>query len=129
MSQENVELVRRCVSSWIRGELDPQEFWAEDIEWHAAPEEPDAGGPVLRGRESVYETVTGWFEDFGPIDTEVTELLDCGNDVLVCARIRLEGTVAWNPGYHLYTVTDGKVRSVRVFLDRDQALEAAGLSE
>jgi hypothetical protein len=33
------------------------------------------------------------------------------------------------PGYHLYTVTEGKVRCVRAFLDRGQALEAAGLSE
>jgi len=129
MSQENVELVRRCVSSWIRRDLDPEEFWAEDIEWHAAPEEPDARGPVLRGRQSVYETVTDWFEQFGPSDIEVDEFLDCGNGVLVCARIRLEGTEAWLPGFHLYTVAEGKVRSVRVFLRRDQALEAAGLEE
>jgi hypothetical protein len=44
MSEENVELVGRCVSSWIRGDFDPEEFLAEDIEWHAAPEEPEAGG-------------------------------------------------------------------------------------
>jgi hypothetical protein len=129
MSEENVELVRQCVSSWIRGDLDPAEFWAADIDWHAAPEEPDALGPVLRGRDSVYATVTEWFEQFGPSDIEVTELRDCGNDVLVSARLRLEGTEAWLPGYHLYTVTDGKVRCVRAFLHRDQALEAAGLRE
>src|SRR6266511_3268400 len=129
MSEENVELVRRCVSSWIRGDFDPEEFLAEDIEWHAAPEEPEAWGPVLRGRESVYEAVTAWFEQLGPSDIEVTELLDCGCDVLVCSRMRLAGTVAWNPGYHLYTVTDGKLRCVRAFFHREQAFEAAGLQE
>jgi hypothetical protein len=81
MSQENVQLVGRCVSSWIRGDFDPEEFLAEDIEWHAAPEEPEAGRPVLRGRESVYQAVTAWFEQLGPSDIEVTELLDCGSDV------------------------------------------------
>jgi SnoaL-like domain len=129
MSQENVELVRRCVSSWIRGDFEPEEFLAEDIEWHAAPEEPEAGRPVLRGRESVYQAVTAWFEQLGPSDSEVTELLDCGSDVLVCARMRLAGTIAWNHAYHLYTVTEDKVRCVRAFFHRDQALEAAGLSE
>jgi ketosteroid isomerase-like protein len=129
MSEENVELVGRCVSSWIRSDFDPEEFLAEDIEWHAAPEEPEAGEPVLRGRENVYEAVTAWFEQLGPCDIEVTELLDCGSDVLVCSRMRQAGTVAWNPGYHLYTVTEGRVRRVRAFFHRDQVLKAAGLSE
>jgi ketosteroid isomerase-like protein len=129
MSEENVELVRRCVSSWIRGDFDPEEFLAEDIEWHAAPEEPEAAEPFLRGRERVYEAVTAWFEQLGPSDIEVIEILDCGSDVLACSRMRLEGTVAWNPGYHLYTVADGKLRCVRAFFHRDQAFEAAGLSE
>jgi hypothetical protein len=43
--------------------------------------------------------------------------------------MRLAGTVAWNPGHHLYTVTEDKARCVRAFFHRDQALEAAGLSE
>jgi ketosteroid isomerase-like protein len=127
MSQENVELVRRCVSSWIRRDLDPEEFWAKDIEWHAAPEEPDAR--LLRGRKNVYDTVTDWFEQFELSEIKFDEFLDRGNSVLVCARIRLEGTEAWPPAIHLYTVAEGKVRSVRAFLRRDQALEAARLSE
>jgi hypothetical protein len=33
------------------------------------------------------------------------------------------------PGTNLYDFTDGKIKRVRIFLDRNEALEAAGLSE
>jgi hypothetical protein len=33
------------------------------------------------------------------------------------------------PSANVYDLTDGKIKRVRIFLDRQEALEAAGLSE
>jgi ketosteroid isomerase-like protein len=126
MSQENVDVVRRAVASALDRRFDP-EFWAENIEWQAAPEEPDVG--VAQGRKAVERAVIDWFDHLGSVRIEIEDLIDAGDDVLVCARLYWEGSQTGFPGYHLYSVANRKVVRVRAFLHRDEAIEAAGLSE
>jgi ketosteroid isomerase-like protein len=126
MSQDNVELVRRALTAWLEGNFDPK-FWAEDMEWEAAPDEPELG--VARGRQAVYEAVTQFFDLVGPGHIELERLIDVGDEVLVYARWYAEGSSVGFPGYHVYTVADGTIVRVRAFLHLDQALEAVGLSE
>ena len=46
MSQENVEIVRRMLEAFIRGDDDFGERFDADIEWTTAADEPDPQGDV-----------------------------------------------------------------------------------
>jgi ketosteroid isomerase-like protein len=128
MSEESVEVARRASEAFLRPDFDPEEFMTEDFEWHGAPEEPDT--PFVRGRTTAYTAVTAWVKLLGPCDYEVRDVLDAGGDeVLVCGRVRLEGTSSDLLTYHAQRVRNGKIDRTRAFFNRDQALKAVGLEE
>jgi hypothetical protein len=60
-----------------------------------------------------------------------------GSGVRVLAFVRVTATgrasglptATGTPAVNIYDLTDGKIRRIRVFLDRQEALEAAGMSE
>src|SRR5436190_9454436 len=70
---------------------------------------------------------------FGEIDFEVDGVIDAGDQVLAVIRERQVGRASGAPveATHLavWTFADGKVVRLQVFDDRQQALEAVGLSE
>ncbi|HZA89221.1 MAG TPA: nuclear transport factor 2 family protein [Solirubrobacterales bacterium] len=89
MSQENVELVRRCIETVNRGGLQValeliDEFADPDIELRAVGRLPDLGR-LLRGREAV----KAWFAQvLGTFDwrVEADEFIDAGDAIVVVAR-------------------------------------------
>ena len=64
---------------------------------------------------------------------DVERAFDCGDEVLLFVRVRGQGSHTGIPLdvqiAQLVTLRDGKVVRVKVFPDRDEALEAAGLSD
>jgi ketosteroid isomerase-like protein len=140
MSQENVEIVRGAYEALgdmpgvRRGDYDEgyREYFAHDFELVPPPIYPDA--------EPVYVGLEGWkrwlsqlddvFDDWG---FEVERHIDAGNQVVVLARTsgtaKQSGASVTIPVAHLHTLRDARIVRVEVFLDRAQALEAAGLSE
>jgi ketosteroid isomerase-like protein len=93
---------------------------------------PDVVG-VHRGRESylrVFQLVTEAWED---LKFEPNEVIDFGDQLLTAGRItghaRHTGIALDTPLFQLFTVRRGLVLRQRDFVDRDRALEAAGLSE
>jgi ketosteroid isomerase-like protein len=134
MSQENVEIVCRAFDRLGRDGFDSA--WAlldPDLEWETSPNLPDAG--VYRGRarvrafmEEQWDIVWG-----GRPHLDIERTFDCGEDVLLFIRVRGRGSHTGIPLdvriAQLVTVRDGKAVRVKVFPDRDEALEAAGLSE
>ena len=102
-----------------------------EIEAHDPPEVPDAA--VHRGRAAVrrdWEETAGLFEDFS-IDVEKS--FDRGDEVVVFLRFRGRGRDSGAelaaPMAHVWTIRNGKAVRLRQFLDRLEALKAAGLSE
>jgi ketosteroid isomerase-like protein len=134
MSQENVEVVRSIWHTFMRGGF-PAEALSDDVEWYIAADLPDSGpgSEPVRGPAGVAQMLAdGWATVEEPW-LQADEFLDCGDRVLVTWRGG--GTsrvgrvpVEWHE-VHVYDVSDGKVRGVREFRTRAEAIEAVGLSE
>jgi ketosteroid isomerase-like protein len=134
MSQENVEIVKRAVAAL--NERDVDRYLAdctENIEVRT-PFAPVSG--VYQGPEDVRRYFAD-IEDTSPdFRLELERVEEIGPDrVLAFLRV----TASWRasgipaatgiPTTNLYDLVDGKIRRVRIFLDRQEALEAAGQSE
>ena len=133
MSQENVELVRRCY-----GMLANRDF-------SAIPEviDPDFvldlsrnvfNPGVHRGVDGIARFVQQIDEMWGKFEVELEEFIDGGDAVVVAVRIsgmgRGSGATADMRVFNVWTLRDGKViRLTGGYRDRAEALEAAGLSE
>ncbi len=134
MSQETVEIVRRTVEAILQGEWDQAgQLLDPDAEGHGTVGGLSEG-TVLRGvtqfRQSFeQEDAEAW--DERRLDAE--EFIDAGDRVVVLVRefrrgkgsgIELEVDTAI-----VFEVRDGRVVRIQGYMDRDEALEAVGLSE
>jgi ketosteroid isomerase-like protein len=136
MSEENVEIVRRAFEEFSRGGWEPLmgTFWDPEIVWNMSP----AGIPglgIYRGFDELRSFFEDWFGTF-PIEEweqDVDELIDCGEQVVVLTRQRghgsTSGAVAELEYAQVVTIRGGKIVEVDVYLDRAEALKAAGLEE
>ena len=129
MSEENVEVVRRCFEAWDRGDVDAV------VREYAADVEVDLSRVIdgtFQGREAVREYFSSVFENLRFTNDDL-ELIDAGGQVVALARARGMGTAtgveAETAFAYVFTVRDGQVQRMMFFLDRAEALEAAGLSE
>ena len=132
MSHENVEVVGRAIQAV--NERDVDRYLAcctEDIELRT----PFAAiGGVYDGPDGIRR----WFAEHGDLgpDLRITieRLEEIGADrVLAFLHISVSGRASGIPTpadtAYVYDLAGGKIRSVRMFLDRAQALEAAGPRE
>jgi ketosteroid isomerase-like protein len=130
MSQENVEVLRKAYelaeSRGVEGLLD---FATEDLVWISDPRFP--GGGTHMGKENVRRWLLKlWIYDEVSIDIE--QIIDLDDRALGITRfsgLSHEGPrVDWL-WCHLVSFSDGLISQAQSFLDRESALEAAGLSE
>jgi ketosteroid isomerase-like protein len=75
-----------------------------------------------------------WREAFGDFRIEVDEVIDAGEHVIVMAITLGTGDESGAPVSaprfpHVWTVRGGRVVRMEMFMSKDEALEAAGLSE
>jgi uncharacterized protein len=134
MSEENVEVVRGVYDAWQRGDFDAAlEAFHEDIEWVGPPGISRAGGEWdTRGHEGVRRSLGRWLSTWVEYRFELRELIDHGNEVLACGwqhgRGKGSGVEVSEEIFSVWTLQAGKIVRQRMFRDRAQALEAAGLS-
>jgi uncharacterized protein len=131
MSQENIEVVRRCYEDYLSGDIEAAlaAFDPEvSFELELMPE-----GEAFRGREGVDEAMRTWREMFDDWRFEIEEMIDAGDRVLVLGtefgRGKGSGVEIEQPRFNVWWLRNGRVVRYRSYLDRDQALEAAGLRE
>ena len=132
MSEENVEIVRRYYAAWNAGGLDAaRAFWSDDFEWHDAPGMPDSG--VYRGAEAAAAHFRDLDEVLGTMEVDLEQVLPAGDEVFVLLRVHLDarrGELAMDgPIFETVRIEEGKISRIRLFLDEQSALEAAGLGE
>jgi uncharacterized protein len=133
MSQENVEIVRRAYERWNRRDFGfVMDLAASEFEY------VPGGGVVglsgsFRGPEGFMRFLERFWEEFDEAHAEPQEFIETGNSVLAVitfrGRGRQSGVEVNMETFHLWTFRDGKVIRGQGFLDREAALEAAGLRE
>ena len=133
MPEENVEIVRRAYEAFNRG--DPEAMVADiapTFEYVTTGTIPGATG-IYRGPQGWKEFV-GWLRsEFDSPRVEIHELIEAGDQVVVSATNRGRGKqsgveVSWDV-WQVWTMRGGKVVRGEGFTNREEALEAAGLSE
>ena len=131
MSQENVDSIRRAYERWNRRDFGWATLAAPGFEY-------EAGGAVgasgsFRGLEGFMRFLEQFWEEFDEAHVEPQELIDAGDSVLAATSFRGRGKqsgVEVNMEvFQLWTFRDGKVIRGQGFFDREEALDAAGLSE
>jgi len=133
MSQENVEVVRRSFAAYNRGLIeDALELWAPDASWDWSNSRGLDPG-VFRGHGEIREFWERFFELFPEIRLEILDLLEVEDDLLIVENvahlrgrdgIETQARSAW-----LITFRDGEQTSLTLYQTKQEALEAAGLSE
>ena len=131
MSRENVEVVRRNIDAFNRRDL---RAWLATFRSDGEMDWSRSRGPlkgVYRGYDELEVFWNGWLTfDWGELETY--DLTEAGSEVVVPNTTTFHGrqgievaaTSAW-----VYTVEDGLITRLRMFQERAEALEAAGLLE
>jgi ketosteroid isomerase-like protein len=133
MSQENVEIaVGYFEATDLAGAI---RALAEDVTFvfHGQARRL-AGAGTVSGKQAAIGWLTDWFSRFAPdYRMEVEESRDWGDRVLVVTTHRAKGRASGVPisqqTTQVMALRDGKIVRQDFFASRDEALEAAGLSE
>ena len=135
MSDENVAAFKRGLEAGNRGDIDGllDELHPE-IEWHSAMHVLIGGQEtVFRGHAGVRRMIGDLYETFAEVHIEMSEFRDLGHGLVAFGRTRNRGKASGveteTPLALVTEIRDGKTISIRAYLDRAEALEAAGLSE
>jgi ketosteroid isomerase-like protein len=132
MSERNVELTRLGYDLVNRGDIDAMlERCTPDVEWRETGElEPEVYSGV-DGVRAYFQRVLDPWEHLERIPEEIIDL--GGERVLVLWRMTARGKESGldveMSGADLLTIRDEKLVVWESYWDRDQAREAAGLSE
>jgi ketosteroid isomerase-like protein len=137
MSQENVKVIREAVDALNRRDVDA--FIAllrPNVEWKTTTDPFPGLRPIYHGRDGVREWLEEAFlELWERFHVEIGEITEMGDDrVFFEMSFSARGvTSGVETEIHTWSVTrhgdDGKVASRALFWTREEALEAAGLSE
>jgi ketosteroid isomerase-like protein len=130
VSQTNVEIVLDGYARFNAGEQIPELwFWHPDAEYHAAREDPDSA--VHRGIDAIRRQFASWLDAYPDLTVEPVEARGQGDKVFLWVRFAGHGAASGAPLEmelaHVYTLRDGKAVRAVEYMDRDEAVQAAGL--
>jgi uncharacterized protein len=128
MSPEDLEVVRRAYDAFARGDLETlRTFLAPDIEWRTTPEVPFMGNYV--GLDEFLRGMNDWTDSFEDITTQVEEMIDAGDSVIVGHRMRGRGRDSGVEVdlaiFQVVGVRDGQLTRMHDYSTREEALQAA----
>jgi ketosteroid isomerase-like protein len=131
VAESDVELVRDGYELWNAGDVAglAELCFSDDIEYRNSPEWP--GQRVYRGSETVVRFLTEEVAEIIGLEGVTIDSMDVfGDEILIALRAQTHGFESGIdfgevPLFHVARMRDGKVSRVRVYLDEDQALNAA----
>jgi ketosteroid isomerase-like protein len=133
MSQENVEIVKEFTRSFEEGDRDAwRDYFAPDVVWDtSASSMPSAG--VFHGHEGMERFFRDWLGTWRDYEITPREYLDAGDSVVLVFRQRGTGRESGvqieRDFFGVYDLRETKVVRYHQYESREEALEAAGLSE
>ncbi len=130
MSQENVEIVRRSLVPFFEGRP-AWELYAEDFQLVNLRDAPRQPSPGVKGLQEWLDFTNDVAEEWGGNFTEI-EALDSERVLMIgtlWAKFRTTGIRDEMPSALVVTLANRKVTRVESYYTREDALEAAGLSE
>jgi len=129
MSEENIQVARRMIEAWNRGDMDE---WArglhDEIVWYPLADNPRP--EPIRGVDAVMEFVADWLEPWDDYRVELARILDRGDWVVISTRQWAKHQTGGEISMDMHAAAayrDGKVVQWRWFMDESDALIAAGL--
>jgi len=132
MSEENIEVVRKCIEAWNQQETEAIDgLLDEQVQIDASDRvfNPDE----YRGRTGLNRLIAEVREVWDEFRLQPEKFFAEGDQVVVFVRALGRGKESGVPvsvqSAWLVGLRDGKITSLRLYRDRLKALEAAGLSE
>jgi ketosteroid isomerase-like protein len=130
MSQKNVEIVRRIFTTINDGLDYPRELLDPDFELDLS----ETGGGVHHGIDAMLEQMRPYWETFEDFHYEIEEVIHADERQVIVAvrdggRMRGSDAEVWTHFFDVFAFRNGKVLRASAHLDRNRALEAAGLRE
>jgi ketosteroid isomerase-like protein len=133
MSEENVEIVRRSLEAYRRGDIEEMLSYVDPEGELRSAIIGGAEGKRFRGHDGFRRWYAESRESFEELTTELTEYRDLGDRVVAFGHIHARGRGSRleidSPTGWVFTVRGGKVVGAEGFLGRAETLQAAGLPE
>jgi ketosteroid isomerase-like protein len=126
----NADVVRRLMEAFAEGHTEAQlELLDPDVELVEWPDSPDA--KTFQGHSGAVAATASWAEVWEWLRNDVEEIVEAGDRVLVCGRMRGKGKASAVEVeievFNVFTFRDGKVMRMEFFTSKEPALRAAGL--
>jgi ketosteroid isomerase-like protein len=131
MTSRNVEIVRRAYESFNRdGAEGTLPFLHDHVEWDES-RLPARNPGIYRGHEGVRRLGRQNAELWRDISVEVDDVFEAAEDrVVAVVRVRGRGKFTGEevelPMTQVWELSGGRALTVRLYLDRQEALDAAG---
>jgi ketosteroid isomerase-like protein len=124
---EDVERLRGAYEAFNEGGVEAiLERLAPDFQVRDRESSPDR--ETRYGKEGIKQLFDSYMEAFDALRLEPEEFVDAGDQIVVSLRqrIRGKGSGAEVVGHiaHVWTMQEGAVQRLRIFKDKDAALEA-----
>ena len=132
MSQDDVEIVKEFTRRFAAGGHVTDDYFDPEIVWDtSASGLPSAG--VYHGREGVRRFFRDWLAPWSDYAIEARECFDAGGGVVLVFRQagtgKRGGVRTERDFFGVWELEGSKVVRFRLFASREQALDAARLSE
>jgi ketosteroid isomerase-like protein len=127
VSGEDVERLRGAYQAFNEGGVEALlERLAPEVQVRDRESSPDR--ETRYGKEGIKQLFDSYMEAFDALRLEPEEFIDAGDQIVVCLRqrVRGKGSGAEVVGRiaHAWTIRGGKVVRLRIFGDKERALEA-----
>jgi ketosteroid isomerase-like protein len=133
MSRENVEIVKGVMSRFEEGDREEwREHFDPNVVWDTSTSELP-GASIYHGHEGVVRFFRDWLETWTDYEVATREYIDAGDGVVIVFRQsgtgRGSGVRVERDFFGVCDMRESKVVRFRLYESREEALEAAGLSE
>ena len=135
MASENVELVRSIYADWERGDWNSTAYAFDPEMEFARIGRPDFAEHLgeWRGFDEMRAALLAWMRSWEDIRVQAERVIDLGDRVLVLSRQSGRGKrsgVPLDTEYgDIFTIRDGKIVRWELYMERADALAAAGLEQ